>query len=481
MADHDDPATHDAVRKLEVAYPDRVTLSVKDREDTIAEKWNRIIDIDPDADVYMSAADDDPYVTPGYDKLILEAATVFPDGIGIVYGHMANASFPRVSAPTKALVEKTGYVFPPYFPYWFVDHWMDDLVKLIGRISFANVMTDQSQVGKTQEMREPGWWATWFDAAYMMRRQQAINIIRGNDFDGEEWEKETLIRNAPLIEFKSRWINNHVRAMSPQYEEWSGLKNDDPRYLRLKSKAIAMIPSLLGEYGMYRPEAEWFREKLSQGPKMVLNLLPKAWTLPADSRPDVPEVIRKTPYYTARTKHGYILLDHDTFDKALAAVELDGLFLEFGVAGGASLQYMQSLRPTQKFHGFDWFQGMPETWHDAPKGSYAQAPPDLGPNVELHIGLFEETLPQFVKEHTEPVAFLHVDCDLYESTKTVFRYLKDQIQVGTVIRFDEMVGYPGFEDHEYKAFNEFLAETGFEVEYLCHTGQSVACKIIGKR
>jgi len=277
MSDHDDPATHDAVQKLEKAYPDRVKLSVKQREDTIAAKWNRILDLEPTADIYLAGADDDPYVTIGYDKNICEAAARFPDGIGMVYGHMANASFSRAVAPTKGLVEKMGYMFPEYFPYWFVDHWTDDLAKLIGRISFADVMTDQTNPGKTQEMREPGWWATWFDAAYMMRRQQAINIIRANDFCGESWEKELLIRNAPLLEFRSRWTNTHVRSNDTIYQQWSGLSNDDPRYLRVKSRAVALIPSLLDEYGMYKPEADFFRERLSQRPKMMPNPLPRAW------------------------------------------------------------------------------------------------------------------------------------------------------------------------------------------------------------
>ena len=41
----------------------------------------------------------------------------------------------------------------------------------------------------------------------------------------------------------------------------------------------------------------------------------------------------------------------------------------------------------------------------------------------------------------------------------------DRIVAGTVILFDEIVGYAGYDRHEYRAFSEFIAETGkrFEV------------------
>ena len=213
------------------------------REDTIAAKWNRALSIP--ADLYLVAADDDPYVTPGYDTKLLEAASRFPDGIGMVYGHMANASFSGVVAPTRGFVDRLGHIFPEYFPYWFVDHWTDDIARMIGRISFADVRTDQSKAGKTQELREPAWWATWFDAAYLVRREIADIIIFDRDFQEPQWRKDVLLAGRPLIESRSRWINDNVRANARQLEGWSGNQAQDDRYKRIKAKAIEMIPKLL--------------------------------------------------------------------------------------------------------------------------------------------------------------------------------------------------------------------------------------------
>jgi hypothetical protein len=267
QVDEDDSAT---VTALSMADLDsRVKVNVKPREDTIAAKWNRAL-AEP-ADLYLVAADDDPYVTPGYDGRLLEAAQLFPEGIGMVYGHMANASFSGVVAPTRGLTEKLGHIFPELFPYWFVDHWTDDLARLIGRLAFADVRTDQSRAGKTQELREPAWWATFFDAAYLMRRSIARGIIEDSSFKEPYWRKLASRGHFPLIEFRSKWINDQVRAQSKQLEGWSGLKLADPRYQRVKDAAIAMIPRLLEDYGMDPGEAQMYRRALSP-PTTVVGL-----------------------------------------------------------------------------------------------------------------------------------------------------------------------------------------------------------------
>lgn len=278
MADEDDHPTIEAIQKNPIDLPGNrsgppLYLVPMARPDTIAEKWNAVTELCPDADAYLIAADDAPDITPGYDTAILNAASRFDDGIGVVYGHLANASFPSVMAPTRRFVEKMGYLFPPYFPYWFVDHWVDDIARLIDRVSFADVRTDQSRAGHTQEMREPAWWATWFDAAYLMRRRQAYQIISGEDFRETEQRKQMLYAHHPLIEFRSRWINDNVRQTSRQLEGVSALSYAEPRYQRIRQKAVEMVPSLL--LGMDEQEAARYAYALT--PPAVVPSIPRAY------------------------------------------------------------------------------------------------------------------------------------------------------------------------------------------------------------
>jgi len=271
QVDIDDTATIDEVVNVwhavnKPAGADRVKFCIAPREDTIAAKWNRALA--ENADVYTCLGDDDPLNTPDADEKILRAAALFPDRVGMVYGHLANASFSGVISFTKRMTELLGYLQPEYFPYWFCDHWTDDIGRITGRIAFADVRTDQSKVGKTQELREPAWWATWFDANYMVRREHAHRIIRA--LNEPSWRKEVLLHHAPLIEFRSRWINDSVRANARNLESWSGLSAVDERYQRVKQKAIDAVPGILAT--LPKQEAAVFGQMLTP-PKTIINLL----------------------------------------------------------------------------------------------------------------------------------------------------------------------------------------------------------------
>ncbi|MCU1606702.1 MAG: hypothetical protein JWP46_3167 [Modestobacter sp.] len=161
---------------------------------------------------------------------------------------------------------------------------------------------------------------------------------------------------------------------------------------------------------------------------------------------------------------------HDTLRAALAAAPASGLYLEFGVASGSTLRLISEAAPAGTVYGFDCFDGLPEYWRlGFTAGTFATAQlPDV-PGAELVVGLFDETLPGFLGEHPEPVAFLHLDADLYSSTVTVLRALAPRLQAGTVIVFDEYFNFPGWQDHEHRAWTEFVADTGLQFEHLGFT------------
>ena len=103
--------------------------------------------------------------------------------------------------------------------------------------------------------------------------------------------------------------------------------------------------------------------------------------------------------------------------------------------------------------------------------------PKVNENVKLISGWFEETLPVFIADETkfEPFcALLHIDCDLYSSTKTVLDLLRPTIKKGTIIMFDEYWYLHNVMDHEYRAFAEFIEESGLSYEYVAHTDRGCA-------
>ncbi|MEI4281337.1 class I SAM-dependent methyltransferase [Klenkia terrae] len=160
----------------------------------------------------------------------------------------------------------------------------------------------------------------------------------------------------------------------------------------------------------------------------------------------------------------------ETMAAALAAVDVTGLYLEFGVASGGTLRQIASTAPAGAVFGFDSFEGLPEKWRAGFEvGAFAmEALPEVE-GAELVVGWFDQTLPAFLAAHPEPVAFLHLDADLYSSTVTVLEALQDRLQVGTVVMFDEYFNYPGWEEHEHRAWVEFVDRAGVQFEYLGFT------------
>jgi hypothetical protein len=160
----------------------------------------------------------------------------------------------------------------------------------------------------------------------------------------------------------------------------------------------------------------------------------------------------------------------DTLAAALRAAPTDGLFLEFGVYSGGTLRQIVEAAPAGTVYGFDSFQGLPEAWRPTfEAGAFAvDAPPEV-PGAELVVGWFADTLPGFLAEHPEPVAFLHLDADLYSSTTTVLDALEPRLRPGTVLLFDEYFNFPDWQDHEHRAWTEFAARTGLTWEYLGFT------------
>ncbi len=145
---------------------------------------------------------------------------------------------------------------------------------------------------------------------------------------------------------------------------------------------------------------------------------------------------------------------------------IDGQILEFGVASGRTINHISSL-VEQTVYGFDVFTGLPETWRtDFSSGHFGRTHlPAVNKNVELIVGLFEDTLDAFVQKNRNPISFLHIDCDLYAGTRTIFDKLGSLIHRGTVIVFDEYFNYPGWTQHEFKAFQEFIEEKKFRYRY----------------
>lgn len=152
------------------------------------------------------------------------------------------------------------------------------------------------------------------------------------------------------------------------------------------------------------------------------------------------------------------------------------LWLEFGTGWGESINYISQFTD-DIVYSFDSFEGLPEHWRDMyPIGAFSmnKQPPKVNNNVRLIEGMFQETLQDFLNQHPQrQISFMHLDADLYSSTKYVLDCVKNRIKPGCVIVFDELLNYDGFDNDrgELLAWYEFINENNVKYRWIGMNGE----------
>ncbi len=153
--------------------------------------------------------------------------------------------------------------------------------------------------------------------------------------------------------------------------------------------------------------------------------------------------------------------------------QIKGDVAECGVYRGATLLAMGLMLKgsSRQLHGFDTFEGIDE----APSRDFTRTSLPyvrsriellrLGGTVELHTGLFAETLPAMQEAS---YSFVHLDCVTYEGYRDSLEYFYRRVSAGGVILLDEYNDppWPGCK----RAVDEFLADRPESVEQIVRDG-----------
>ena len=177
-----------------------------------------------------------------------------------------------------------------------------------------------------------------------------------------------------------------------------------------------------------------------------------------------PDELQSTPEFTHAWRNY-----HDLYRIASAACR-GSLWAEFGVGVGKTARRLLDRLPVAgRLFLFDSWQGIPTDWDlgrrmTNPKGSYSFDKPRIQDTRACFIdGWFKDTLPH---EFGHQLGLVHLDCDVYESAHDVLFGLGHQIGAGTVLIFDELLGYERYAKHEYKALCEWRQQTGHQINWL---------------
>jgi hypothetical protein len=186
---------------------------------------------------------------------------------------------------------------------------------------------------------------------------------------------------------------------------------------------------------------------------------------------------------------------HSMFRNATRFVDYElvhGDIFEFGVYTGRSLALLAHYHEvnkksihhidfTRRVVGFDSFEGLPggdehprwktgmfrvnHSFHPICKKGERVTPEiiymlfekyELPPPI-IEAGLFSQVLPKVIGPKYQAAAVVHIDCDLYESTKAVLFGIQPALQEGTILLFDDWFNFRGSRHKgEQKAFFEFM-------------------------
>lgn len=122
----------------------------------------------------------------------------------------------------------------------------------------------------------------------------------------------------------------------------------------------------------------------------------------------------------------------------------EGAVVEVGVYRGGSLYEMVTRYPGRTYHAFDTFSGLPEKT----EGVDLHRVGDFGDsnyedvkwlfsdklNVVLHRGFFPKDFPDF---NPGPLALIHIDVDMFESTRACLMFAHQHLVSGGIIVCDD--------------------------------------------
>jgi O-methyltransferase len=149
------------------------------------------------------------------------------------------------------------------------------------------------------------------------------------------------------------------------------------------------------------------------------------------------------------------------YSLARAYADQPAAMAEVGVFQGVSARLICEAKGDNVLHLFDTFEGLPKAAaQDGPvprEKQYAAGIKSVQefiqgyPNVYLHKGIFPDSAQGLEKM---PYSFVHIDVDLYESTKACLEYFYPQLTPGGILISHDYSILAGVKT----AFTEFMAD-----------------------
>jgi hypothetical protein len=200
---------------------------------------------------------------------------------------------------------------------------------------------------------------------------------------------------------------------------------------------------------------------------------------------NVDNIFPELPKRYNTNTHEYSLF-HETFCKRIDNLSGEGDIIEFGVCSGNSIVEIAKYNPTKKIFGFDHFQGLEKTkqsipeyagWHEGAfkvcNTNEDWVPKSIDEVIQRcsefsNIEIIVEDVHQLKSPDSYgigKIGAVHMDLDIYEPTVSALKFINKCNWGEIYFRFDDWHGHePDYDNHERKAFKEWLDFNNFKYE-----------------
>jgi hypothetical protein len=190
----------------------------------------------------------DDYVieVPDWPERIMRAATKMPNHIGVLYPrcrfHPGFANLPIISRP---MYECLGYYMAPFFPFWFIDTWWEEIGIFLGaKIEIDLDVTLPDGKGNTHGLTDISFWANFFEASRPMRVRDALKLAK-LAYNERDPQFQRLMAELPRRQYVCAKNVAHLR--NPRFiQEWQNRADAEPskRYAEVRAEAEALMAEL---------------------------------------------------------------------------------------------------------------------------------------------------------------------------------------------------------------------------------------------
>jgi hypothetical protein len=239
--DNDDATHPDAARALRERFG--IEAIVGPRAKTLGALVNDLAA--RSAGKYLFFLGDDNVIgSPDWPARILRAADRLPRKYGVLYPRcMFHPGFATLPIISRATYRTLGYYMAPFFPFWFIDTWWDEIGDLMG--AKIEVDLDALQIegkGETHGLVDLAFWAEVFAATRPLRAKDAMTLAR---YAYGRQQAQAMLDSLPYR--LSLCAQKTAHLTTPDfiaYWERHADQPPSPRYLEAKAEAETMLRRL---------------------------------------------------------------------------------------------------------------------------------------------------------------------------------------------------------------------------------------------